>query len=181
MKKESNDSIVIRIMTENAGKTRDEVVAILCEIMPEPPRVREGKITKEKWLQGYYNYALKKGAPGEKVAATRTVKTKAPKAAKAPKTAKVKVPAPRVAGDKEKAKIDRSLTVEELNDIRAKNMAKLQAVGRKYAKGRVAENIRSGTEHTDEEARAIVAGIESELDSFKAPAFLKLNDVKNLV
>jgi hypothetical protein len=181
MKKESNDSIVIRIMTENAGKTRDEVVAILCELMPEPPRVREGKITKEKWLQGYYNYGLGKGAPGEKVAATRKASTKTPKAPKAPKTARIKVPAPRIAGDKEKAKIDRNLTVEELNDIRAKNMAKLQAVGRKYAKGQVADPIRSGTTHTDSEARAIVADFESDLDSFKAPAFLKMKDIKAIV
>lgn len=180
MAKESNNAMVLRIMRENATKTRDQVIAILVELMPEPPSVREGKQSKDKWCAGYYNWGIKNGAPG--AGKTATAKSaKAPKAPKATKTKKVKVPSPRVAGDREKASVDKSLTVEELNDIRAKNMAKLKAVGKKYADGRVAQNIRSGVEHTDAEARAIVAATEAELDTFKAPAFLKMADVKALV
>ena len=65
MKKESNDSIVLRVMRENEGKPRAEVVALLVELLPEPPRVRDGKVTKEKWVNGYYNWGIGKGAPGD--------------------------------------------------------------------------------------------------------------------
>ena len=71
-------------------------------------------------------------------------------------------------------------TVEEIADIRAKNLARLKAVGKKYAKGQYAEG-KSGRDHTDEEARAEVANLENELDSFKAPAFLNMNQVRALV
>jgi len=175
-KRESNDSIVLRVMRENEGKSRAEVVAILVQLLPEPPRVREGKVTKEKWVSSYYNWGLGKGAPGEKAEKA----ARAPKAAKTPKATKpklIKVPKPKVQGDKPKIT---DKTVEEIADIRAKNLARLKAVGRKYAKGQYAEG-RSGRDHTDEEARAEVANLEHELDSFRAPKFLNLSDVKALV
>lgn len=68
-------------------------------------------------------------------------------------------------------------TVEELADIRAKNLARLKAVGRKYAKGQVAA-ARFSDEPFDDSA---VANLEAELDSFKAPAFLTKDEVKYLV
>ena len=97
-KRESNDSIVLRIMREHEGKSRAEVVAVLVELLPEPPRVREGKVTKEKWCNSYYNWGLGKGAPGAAAdKAARTVKPKTAKAAKGPKL--VKVPKPKVQGE----------------------------------------------------------------------------------
>lgn len=68
-------------------------------------------------------------------------------------------------------------TVEELADIKAKNLARLKAVGRKYAKGQVAA-ARYSDEPFDDSA---VANLEAELDSFKAPAFLTKDEVKYLV
>jgi len=68
-------------------------------------------------------------------------------------------------------------TVEELADIKAKNLARLKAVGAKYQKGQVAA-VRYSDEPFDESA---VPNLEAELDSFKAPAFLSKDDVKALV
>ena len=68
-------------------------------------------------------------------------------------------------------------TVEELADIRAKNLARLKAVGRKYAKGRQAEP-RFSDEAFDADA---VPNLESDLDSLKVPAFLTKDQVKALV
>lgn len=182
VKKESNDAIVFRVMRANADKSRDEVIALLMtEVTRVPPAVAAGKQTKEKWLNTYYAYAIRKGIPGQKGTATRSPSTKAAKAPKAPKSKLVKVPAPRVAGDKEKAAVRKDLTVEEINDIKAKNLARMKAVSKKYAAGRVAENIRYGAEHSDAEARAEVAKLEDSLDSFSAPKFLKLDEVKALV
>jgi len=68
-------------------------------------------------------------------------------------------------------------TVEELADIKAKNLARLKAVGAKYQKGQVAA-VRYSDEPFDESA---VPNLLNELDSFKAPAFLSKDDVKALV
>lgn len=186
VKPESNDKAVIRIMTENAGKSRDEVVAILMDLLPSPPRVASGKITKEKWLIGYYNWGIGKGAPGEKIASARAPKTT--EIDRKPKTAKpklIKVPKPRVAGAKEqaaKAKLGKTKTAEEIADIRAKNLARLKAVGTKYAKGTYAEPTAPGVKDFDaSEARAYVQAVTDDLDNFKAPSFLSMDEVKVLV
>lgn len=68
-------------------------------------------------------------------------------------------------------------TVEELEDIKAKNLARLKAVGAKYRKGQVAVP-RVSDEPFDESA---VPSLEAELDSFKAPAFLSKDQVNALV
>lgn len=68
-------------------------------------------------------------------------------------------------------------TVEELADIKAKNLARLKAVGAKYQKGKSAEP-RFSDEPFDSSA---VPNLESELDSFKAPAFLSKDQVNALV
>ena len=112
-------------------------------------------------------------APGVVEKTTRAKSDRAPKAAK-PKLIKAK---PIKLTDKPKIT---DKTVEEIADIRAKNLARLKAVGKKYAKGQYAEG-KSGRDHTDEEARAEVANLENELDSFKAPAFLNMNQVRALV
>lgn len=169
--------IVIKIMNANPTEPMDVVVKLIAEAGFPDRKARS-----------YYLWAIRKGRASG-VGSTGTVRTRTPKAAKAAKapsakatkTKMVKVPAPRVAGDKEKEAINKNMTVEEINDIKAKNLARMKAVAAKYAKGQVADPIRYGTEHTDAEARAEVAKLESELDSFQAPAFLKLSDVKALV
>lgn len=168
--------VIVGIMNDNATLPMEDVLALIVDAAKD----WTGAPIDLKRARAYYVGFIRKGEANGvgAVAGARTRKDKAPKAAKAPK---VKVPSPRVAGDREKANVDKSLTVEEMNDIRAKNLAKLQAVGRKYAKGQVADPIRSGRDHTDEEARAAVTDLEDSLDSFAAPKFLKLDDVKSLV
>lgn len=173
--------IVIKIMNANPTEPMDVVVKLIAEAGFPDRKARS-----------YYLWAIRKGRASG-VGSTGTVRTRTPgatakaaKAAKAPsakatKTKMVKVPAPRVAGDKEKEGINKNMTVEEINDIKAKNLARMKAVAAKYAKGQVADPIRFGRDHTDAEAKAEVEKLEHELDSFKAPAFLKLSDVKALV
>ena len=132
-------------------------------------RAAEDDTNLVSYDRAHYVAAFKRGV--EKTA--RAKSTKEPKAAK-PKLIKAK---PIKLADKPKIT---DKTVEEIADIRAKNLARLKAVGRKYAKGQYADG-RSGREHTDEEARAEVTNLENELDSFKAPKFLNMADVKALV
>ena len=154
----------IFIMTENATLPMADVVKLIAEKIG----------VTEANAKSYYRWIVANGkAPGvvEKTARAKSVKT--PKAAK-PKLIKAK---PIKLTDKPKIT---DKTVEEIADIRAKNLARLKAVGKKYAKGQYAEG-KSGRDHTDEEARAEVANLENELDSFKAPAFLNMNQVRALV
>lgn len=158
--------IVIRIMRANVGKPMAEVLPLL--------QAEFG--WTEKNARAAYALRVKADPTiGAVEKAARAASTKAPKAAAKPKL--IKVPKPKVQGDKPKIT---DKTVEEIADIRAKNLARLKAVGRKYAKGQYAEGA-SGREHTDDEAREIVSEMEHELDSFKAPKFLKMADVKALV
>ena len=154
----------IFIMNENASLPMGDVVKIIAD--------RIG--VTEANAKSYYRWIVANGkAPGTVEKTARAKSTKEPKAAK-PKLIKAK---PIKLADKPKIT---DKTVEEIADIRAKNLARLKAVGRKYAKGQYADG-RSGREHTDEEARAEVTNLENELDSFKAPKFLNMADVKALV
>lgn len=167
MAKVTKAQLAIRCIRENKDKDYETIVKLLMEAID----------VDEKNARNAYRFHVRKdptlGSLPEK-------SQRAPKAAKAPKVTKVKVPAPRVAGDREKANVRKDLTVEEMNDIKAKNMARMKAVTQKYADGRSA-NGASGRIHTDAEARAEVEKLEDSLDSFSAPKFLKLEDVKALV
>jgi len=158
----SKRSEAIRIMKANEGKPMADVVKLIADTIS----------VTEANAKSYYRYIVQHNlGPG---AVEKTARApKAPKAAK-PKMIKAK---PVKLTDKPKVT---DKTVEELADIRAKNLARLKAVGRKYAKGQFADGA-SGREHTDEEARAEVSNLENELDSFKAPKFLNMSDVKALV
>ena len=157
-----NDAIFI--MTENATLPMADVVKLIAEKIG----------VTEANAKSYYRWIVANGkAPGTVEKTARAKSTKEPKAAK-PKLIKAK---PIKLTDKPKIT---DKTVEEIADIRAKNLARLKAVGKKYAKGQYAEG-KSGRDHTDEEARAEVANLENELDSFKAPAFLNMNQVRALV
>jgi len=177
----SKQGMIFAVMDANADKPMDEVVRLILELKGVP-----GKALNEKDVRSTYLWAIRTGKAQGLGKGTGTRTRSAPKAAKSDKPAKaakskiVKVPAPRIAGDKEKAAVNKNLTVEEINDIKAKNLARMKAVSKKYAAGAVANGAK-GRIHTDEEARAEVAKLEAELDSFSAPAFLKLDEVKNLV
>lgn len=175
MTKLTRSGLVYSVMNANPTLPMDEVLEKI--VAADKVSGLSGKACDLKRAKAYYVYAVKNGlaAGVGATTATRAPKVKAPKAAAKPKL--IRVPKPKVQGDKPKIT---DKTVEEIADIRAKNLARLKAVGRKYAKGQYAEG-RTGREHTDEEARAEVANLEHELDSFKAPAFLKMADVKALV
>ena len=158
----SKRSDAIVVMKDNATLPMADVVKLIAD--------RIG-ITEAN-AKSYYRYIVQHNlGPGavEKTT-TRAPKTSTPKATK-PKMIKAK---PIKLTDKPKVT---DKTVEELADIRAKNLARLKAVGRKYAKGQYAEP-RTSDEPFDDSA---VPNLEAELDSFKAPKFLTVNQVKSLV
>lgn len=183
MTKLTRSGLVYSVMNANATLPMDEVLALIVEA--DANSGLPGKACDLKRAKAYYTHAVKNGiANGVGATATvRTPKVKVAKAAAKPKL--IKVPKPRVAGDKEqaaKAKLGQTKTAEEIADIRAKNLARLKAVGRKYAKGQYAEPTAPGVKDFDaDEARAYVEAVTNDLDSFKAPSFLDMDQVKALV
>ena len=166
--------IVIRIMKDNLGKPMADVLPLL--------------MAEFGWTEKNARAAYALRVKADPSLGTLETKTRAPAAAKAPKEAKtklIKVPKPRIAGDKEqaeKAKLGKTKTAEEIADIRAKNLARLKSVGAKYAKGQYAEPKAPGVPNFDaDEARAYVDAVTNDLDSFKAPSFLDMDQVKALV
>ncbi len=166
--------IVIRIMKDNIGKPIADVLPLL--------------MTEFGWTEKNARAAYALRVKADPSLGSLEMKTRAPAAAKAPKEAKtklIKVPKPRIAGDKEqaeKAKLGKTKTAEEIADIRAKNLARLKSVGAKYAKGQYAEPKAPGVPNFDaDEARAYVDAVTNDLDSFKAPSFLDMDQVKALV
>ena len=151
--------IVIRIMKANSGKPMAEVLPLL---------EKEFGWTEKNARAAYALRVKADPTLGVLEIKPRAARASAPKA---PKLIKAK---PVILKDKPKVT---DKTVEELADIRAKNLARLKAVGRKYAKGRQAEP-RVSDEPFDSDA---VPNLESELDSLKVPAFLTKDQVKALV
>ena len=174
MTKLTRSGLVYSVMNANATLPMDEVLQLIVDA--DAKSGIAGKACDLKRAKAYYTHAVKNGIANG-VGATTVTRARKAAAPKSAKTKLIKVPKPKVQGDKPKIT---DKTVEEIADIRAKNLARLKAVGRKYAKGQFAEG-RSGREHTDEEARAEVENLENSLDSFKAPRFLNMSDVKALV
>ena len=173
MAKESKKAYVFRTMNENADKPMAEVMPLL--------------MTPFGWdeatAKSYYLWAVRKGFAQGQAPAGRTRKPKAVKAAKPVKAPKTKeVPAKKLLKEvgivKTPAKSD-----EEIAKIKAANLARLKAVSAKTKKyTSVAKSDGPGVKDFDaDEARAEVEAYKEELDSFKAPRFLKLDEVKALV
>jgi|LakMenEpi03Aug12_release.lakeMendotaPanAssembly.Ray.scaffolds.fasta_scaffold242364_2 hypothetical protein len=160
--------IVIRIMKDNQGKAMADVLPLL---------MAEFGWTEKNARAAYALRVKADPSLGTVDKAVRAAPAKAAKAAKGPKL--VKVPKPKVQGDKPKVT---DKTVEELQDIRNKNLARLKAVGRKYMKGQIAEPEAAGVPNFDaDEARQYVEDVTNDLDSFKSPRFLTMDAVKALV
>lgn len=160
--KKTKTQIAIEIMQANIGKPMADVVpllAVACDL------------SEKNAIQCYRLRVKADPSLGTIPERTRTVTNKTPKATKA----KGPIKFPKVLLTDKPKVTDK--TVEELADIRAKNLARLKAVGAKYQKGQYAEP-RFSDEPFDENA---VPNLEAELDSFKAPAFLSKDDVKALV
>lgn len=163
----SKRSDAIFIMNENASLPMGDVVKLIAD--------RIG--VTEANAKSYYKWIVANGkAPG---VVQKTERRPGRKDGVGPKAAKPKLIKAKPVKLADKPKIT-DKTVEEIADIRAKNLARLKAVGKKYAKGQFAEG-RSGRQHTDEEARAEVTNLENSLDSFQVPKFLNMADVKALV
>ena len=179
MTKLTRAGVVHSVMNANATLPMEEVLVLIVEA--DAKSGVPGKQCDLKRAKAYYNLAIKNGLANG-VGATKTVKAPANASkAKTPKAAKPKLIKPKL--DKSILKDRKPITdktAEEIADIRNKNLARLKAVGRKYAKGQSA-NGAAGREHSDAEAREIVANIENDLESFKAPKFLNMADVKALV
>lgn len=177
MTKMTRSGLVYSVMNANADKPMAEVLQLIVDA--DAASGLPGKACDLKRAKAYYTDAVKRGIAGGTVEKT----ARAPAAAKAPKAAKgpklIKVPKPKVQGDKPLVK---DKTVEEIADIRAKNLARLKAVGQKYAKGQYAEGRAGGfTKKQAQEARDYVAAVNDDLDSFKSPTFLSMDEVKVLV
>jgi hypothetical protein len=161
--------IVIRIMKDNQGKAMADVLPLLMAEFgwtEKNARAAYALRVKADPSLGTVQKAARAAAPA-----------KAAKAAKGPKL--VKVPKPKVQGDKPKVT---DKTVEELQDIRNKNLARLKAVGRKYMKGQYAEPEATGVPNFDaDEARQYVEDVTNDIDSFKSPRFLNMDQVKAMV
>lgn len=166
----SKRNTAIEIMKANEGKPMAEVVSLIAASID----------VTEANAKSYYKWIVANGkAPGEVVKTARAPKAAA--APKAPKAAKPKMIKAKPVKLTDKPKIT-DKTVEEIADIRAKNLARLKAVHKKYAKGQYAEG-KSGGFTADQAADAVqyVADVTNDLDSFKAPEFLSMDDVKALV
>ena len=166
----SKRNTAIEIMKANEGKSMADVVALIAAKID----------VTEANAKSYYKWIVANGkAPGSVEKSVRA--PKAAKAPKAPKAAKPKLIKAKPVKLADKPKVT-DKTVEEIADIRAKNLARLKAVHKKYAKGQYAEG-REGGFSASEAADAVqyVADVTNDLDSFKAPEFLSLDQVKALV
>jgi hypothetical protein len=180
MTKETKQDMVIRVMEAHKGKPMAEVCdAIVAEAVTAG---FSGKPIDFARAKAYYAQVLRMGlTDAGKVEKTerkaREPKTAKPKAEKKQKL--VKVPVPKVAGEKRKIT---DKTVEEIEDIKNKNLARLKEIGQKWKKGQYAEGKAGGFSAEEEEAaRQYVADVTNDLDSFKAPEYLTADEVKALV
>lgn len=156
----SKRSDAIRVMKANEGKPMADVVKLIAEQIS----------VTEANAKSYYRYIVQHNlGPGTVEKSTRASSVKAPKA---PKVKMIKAKPVKLT---DKPKVT-DKTVEELADIRAKNLARLKAVGQKYA-GRTA-TPRVSDEPFDADA---VPNLEAELDSFEVPAFLTKDQLKAVV
>jgi hypothetical protein len=150
--KVNKNKFVMDAMSDMAGKPMSAVVEYIATELAIPA----GR------ARAYYSWAVKNGAPGT---VERTARAAKPKAERKPKLVK--------------ARTDRSFlldskpvtdkTVEELADLKARNLARLKAIGQKYAP---AKKVVNG---------ATISADEEQLPSFASPAFLTAEDVKALI
>jgi len=187
MVKESKKAFVFRTMDENADKPMMAVLPLL--------------MTPFEWdeatAKSYYMWAVRKGfAKGQAPAGRgRAVKTKEVPAKKLLKEVGLKPTKKSVKATHEKSVRAINAAVkakpkliepDNIAEIRAANLARLEAVTKRHKKTKVYTNVAApegpGVENFDpEEARAEVRGMIESLDSWKAPRHLSADEVKALV
>jgi hypothetical protein len=153
--------IAIEVMEANVGKSYDEVCTLISKAIGVP-LARARVYYRHKVING-----LAKGYSPD----VRPWETKAPKVPKA-----VKATAKRMA----KEVFAAIKSPAEVSATKAKNLATLKAVSKKY--NQVARKEGAGVANFDaDEARAEVAAMYEELDSFKSPSKLTRDELKALV
>ena len=188
MVKESKKAFVFRTMDENADKPMVDVLPLL--------------MTPFEWdeatAKSYYMWAVRKGfAKGQAPAGrgrSAAPKTKEVSAKKLLKEVGLKPSKPaKVSHEKSVRAINAAVKAkpklvepDNIAEIRAANLARLQAVTKRHKKTKVYTNVAMddgpGVENFDpEEARAEVRGMIESLDSWKAPKHLSADEVKALV
>jgi len=159
--------IAIEIMEANVGKSYDEVCTLISKAIGVP-LARARVYYRHKVING-----LAKGYSPD----VRPWETKAPKATKA-KVAKTITE--KIVKAVEKSNKSVAKTAADVAATKAKNLATLKAVSKKY--NQVARKEGAGVPDFDaDEARAEVAAMYEELDSFKSPSKLTRDELKALV
>lgn len=170
MAKESKKAYVFRTMNENAEKPMVDVLPLLMSPFG----------WDEATAKSYYLWAVRKGFAKGQAPAGRTRKPKAVKTKEVPakKLLKEVGLTPLV-----KKKLVTAKSPEEMAKIKEGNLARMKAVSAKQKKyTSVAKSDGPGVKDFDADtAREEVEAYKQELDSFKAPRFLKLDEVKALV
>ena len=149
-KVKNQNAHTVEVMTKLYGKASpNEIIAILAEDMG----------INLSYARVYYKWAVKNGkAPGEELGRSSKPKAAAKPRLVKPRTDRSALKTPVPVSDK---------TVEELADIKAKNLARLKAVSKQYAP---AKKVVNGAPVDDEP-----------LPSFASPAFLTADELKSLI
>ena len=156
MARVTKTSITIGVMNENADKPMDTVVALIVAAQHAAGNID----VTEKIAAGAYRWCVNKGvATGLIPVKTKTVR--------APKEKVVKVKTKKEAVAKVKAeKPVETKSPEEIERIKAANLARIKEVAKKFKKEKEVE---------------VEENYEQPLDSFAAPAFLTRKEVEILV
>ena len=159
--------IAIEVMEANVGKSYEEVCTLISKAIGVP-LARARVYYRHKVING-----LAKGYSPD----VRPWETKAPKA---PKAKVAKTIAEKIVKAVEKSNKAVGKTAADVAATKAKNLATLKAVSKKY--NQVARKEGPGVDDFDaDEARAEVAAMYEELDSFKSPSKLTRDEVKYMV
>lgn len=153
--KTSNRQLAINIMLANKGKTSHEVIAA----------IENGIACDKAMARMYFHNALyyKKADRADYIIGERAAKPKAEKAEKPQKNKKVA------------AVVEK--TDEEIAEIKAKNLKKLKQVAEKKTRN----SAKVDPNFDPEAAKQYVQAVTDDLDSFKAPDHLTMEEVAALV
>lgn len=188
MAKLTRSGLVYGVMNANATLPMEEVLQLIVDA--DAVSGLPGKCCDLKRAKAYYVDAVKKGlangvGPTKTARAPRSAAPKdsskdSSKAEKAPKAPKLIKPKLDVSGIADRKPVT-DKTVEEIADIKAKNLARLRAVGRKHYANQADGREGGFSKKEAKEARDYVSAVTNDLDSFKVPEFLSMSEVKALV
>ena len=157
----SKRGLAIAIMAANADKAMADVLPLM---------VAGANMKDEKEARNFYKWIVDNGmAPGTLEVVTRPVKVAAEKPVKAKPVKTVKAAVEKVKATKNNVV---AKTAEEIEEIKAKNLARIKAVGKKFK-----QNVVKDEPVADE----FEVQRADDLDSFAAPVSLTADEVRALV